>query len=62
MSEKWISWKSHLISIMGGEDNLTRPPTMLLAFFCYSNIHIWSQNYLSFSILCSPDSLAPQVS
>jgi hypothetical protein len=41
MSEKWIPWKSRLISIMGGEDNLTRPPSMLSVFLFIFRISLY---------------------
>ena len=63
MSEKWIPWKSRLILTMGGEDNLTRPPSMLSAFLVYfPYLPLYSQNHFGLSILCPRPSPASQIS
>ncbi len=63
MSEKWIPWKSRLISIMGGEDNLTQASFNALSFFVYfPYLPLYSQNHFGFSILCPRPSPASQVS
>ena len=59
MSEKWIPWKSHLISIMGGEDNLTRPPSMLLAFLFIFQISLYILRTILVSLFSVPVPLLP---
>jgi hypothetical protein len=59
MSEKWIPWKSRLISIMGGEDNLTRPPSMLSVFLFIFRISLYILRTILVSLFSVPVPLLP---
>jgi hypothetical protein len=59
MSEKWIPWKSRLISIMGGEDTLNRPPSMLSAFLSTFRISLYIFRTTLVSLFSVPVPLWP---